>query len=242
MWDLVQINEFVGVNRDQAKRFQCPPKRGTILLLQLIDERKARIDLLFLNRSLPDQLQDFFHLRGLVTRIGVLHPLGQCGGLVLRKFSVEHRQGLGWLCGFKADRAGKIGLGKIKNFQYRCDERSFNVDVNTPSCGLIWGRMSPALAGHRLTVQYLFGDFRINAGALLLQVQLVGNLEDGIPDFFGAEPPHILVTEEMVERIPCHGFFARPRGTTVGVAQDDLPNERFHLPIAFDKLGSQIIK
>src|SRR5579864_4797934 len=103
------------------------------------------------SRRQPDRTSD---LGRQVARMFALQSLGKCRRLLLAEIAVEQIERLCRHGRDVADGTARIGIRLVVVRQQRHLKRALHKNVNAATSRLLWARLSPAIAGSRLTRQH----------------------------------------------------------------------------------------
>ena len=169
-------------------------------------------------------------------------PPGEPLGLLVGELAVEQAKRLRGDGRRVADRAARVGVGRVVGRQDRHQQRPLHVDVDAPPGRFVGGRCLPAVARNRLAGQHLAGNRRADARPARLEIQAAADGQDRVADLLGRQPAHREPPEPAVARVLGQARRRRPRRHAVGAREQDQPVHPLDPPAAVHELGGQPVE
>ena len=169
--------------------------------------------------------------------------LGKGPGAAAGEVAVDHEEGLGGDGGNHAFADGAGGIGVIKGFQFRHEERAFDEAVDGAALLLARKRDLPAETGARLAGERIGPDLHEEAPPANRRIDRLRRGQEGIADDLRLEPAPVLPPEERVRLIRREALRPiGPRRHPVGPRSEDRAVEVFKAPARVDKLCREPVK
>ena len=208
----------------------------------MLNELQAVGDVFLGGGAAGGELEGAAHLGWGVVGLLFLQTQGENLGGVVEEFAVHHRERLGWDGGDKADVAGVVGVRPVEGGEEGLAQGAFDENVNAAADGVFLGTAAPRGARARGSLGDVGGYLSVNARAGHLEIELAGEIENGVADFLGGKAAHVEPPKEIVVRVGSQRGLVAGGGHLISAAQHDELVHALEFPAAFHELSGEPVE
>ena len=148
----------------------------------------------------------------------------------VHELAVEHGQGLGGNDGGETGWTGDVALGGIEGGEDGEFDGAFRMDVDGTAIGITVLGFAPHIVGLGGGGEDSLRHFGAYGRPCHFEIELAGEGEVAVPDFFGAQAAGVVSPVELVGGVDLEGVFAMLGRHLVGGAGEHEPENVFLAP------------